>query len=300
MSAANFSYRHLHYFWVVAHEGGMARGAARLGVAVQTVSAQVHELERALGHQLLRPAGRGLALTDAGRAALAQADRIFELGQNLPKVVRDSALRPVRRLVAGIADGLAKLVVQRLLQPIINEPNLRLLCHEGDFESLMGELALHRVDVVLADRAAPHSGTLRLYSHSLATSEVSWYAAPRWQGRARDHFPASLATVPVILPTVHSVQRPRIEQWFASRGIEPRVVGEFEDSALLKTFGASGLGVFPAPDLVHADLVRRYGVKRVGPCESVRDYFFAIGTQRKIENPLVQRLLPVAGTTPIP
>ena len=71
-----FSYRHLHYFWIVAQEGGFARAAERLGLAVQTVSAQVHELERSLGHLLLKPDGRGVALTEAGQAAFEGAQEI--------------------------------------------------------------------------------------------------------------------------------------------------------------------------------------------------------------------------------
>ena len=61
----SFNYKHLYYFWVVAKEGGVSRAANKLGTAVQTVSSQVRELERALGCELLKPAGRGLALTDA-------------------------------------------------------------------------------------------------------------------------------------------------------------------------------------------------------------------------------------------
>ena len=150
MTASAFNYRHLYYFWVVAKEGGIARAAERLGMAIQTVSAQVRELERALGHVLLKPAGRGLALTEAGIAAMQQADLIFQLGEELPALVRDAASVPALRLNAGISDGLPKLVVRRLLQPVMLEPNLRLHCSEGRFDDLLAALALHRLDVVLA------------------------------------------------------------------------------------------------------------------------------------------------------
>jgi LysR family transcriptional activator of nhaA len=287
-----YSYRHLYYFWVVAKEGGMARAAARLGMAVQTVSTQVRELERSLGFALLKPAGRGLVLTEAGMAALRQADQIFQLGEQLPEMVRDAASSPTVRLVVGISEGLPKLVVRRLMQPVMLEPNLRLLCHEDEFEDLLGDLALHRLDVVLADRPAAPNRNLRLYSHPLGSSALAWYAPDALLAAARRGFPHSLARVPVLLPTTHAAVRGRLDTWFEREGIEPRIVGEFEDSALLKTFGASGMGVFPAAELVHDELTTRYSVKRVGRCEGVEEVFFAIGTEKKVLHPLVQRLLP--------
>ena len=288
---ADFNYRHLYYFWVVAKEGGMARAAERLGMAVQTVSTQVRELERALGHTLLSPAGRGLRLTDAGLAAMRQAEQIFQLGDALPAAIRDAVGTPTVRLTVGISDGLAKLAVRRLMQPVMQAPRLRLLCHEDRFDDLLGELALHRLDVVLADRAAPANPNLKLYSHALGSSALAWYAPPQLHALALQNFPASLATVPVLLPTLQAAVRGRLDQWFERIGIKPNVVGEFEDSALLKTFGAAGMGVFPAAGWVHDELVARYQVTPVGPCEGVEEHFFGIAAQKKVLHPLVQELL---------
>ena len=286
-----FSYRHLYYFWVVGKEGGIARAAARLDMAVQTVSTQVRELERSLGYALLKPAGRGLVLTEAGVAAMRQAEQIFQLGEQLPACVRDAVSVPSVRLAVGISDGLPKLVVRSLMQPVIEEPHLRLLCHEGEIDDLLAELALHRLDVVLADRAPPPNVNVRVYSHSLGSSALAWYAPPSLVAAARRGFPQSLAKVPVLLPTTHAAVRAPIDQWFERIGVRPNVVGEFEDSALLKTFGASGMGVFAAVEMVRDELIARYGVKRVGPCEGVAEHFFAIGTERKVHHPLVQRIL---------
>jgi LysR family transcriptional activator of nhaA len=286
-----FSYRHLYYFWVVGKEGGIARGAARLGMAVQTVSAQVRELERALGSILLKPAGRGVTLTAAGIAAMRQAEQIFQLGEALPSMVRDEAESRSVRLVVGISGALPKLVVHRLMRPVLNEPHLRLLCHEDDFDDLLGDLALHRLDVVLADRAAPPNPNIKLYTHHLGSSEVSWYAPSSLQAEARRGFPRSLQRVPVLLPSSHTAIRSRLDQWFERHAIRPKVIGEFEDAALLKTFGAGGMGLFPAADLIRPQLQAMYGVRRAGPCSGVEDQFFAIGTERKVHHPLVQRLL---------
>ena len=287
-----FSYRHLYYFWVVAKEGGMSKAADRLDMAVQTVSTQVRELEKSLGYELLKPAGRGVALTEAGLAAMRQAELIFQLGEKLPDVVRDAMSAPSVRLAVGISEGLAKLAVRQLMQPVMQTPNLRLICQEDEFEDLLGELALHRLDVVLADRPAPLNPNLKVYSHSLGASNLSWYAPPQWQAVARKTFPQSLAKVPVLLPTSSAAVRPRIDHWFERLGIKPNIVGEFEDSALLKTFGSAGMGIFPAADLIHAELIERYNVKRVGACDGVAEHFFAIGAHKKVLHPLVQKLLP--------
>jgi LysR family transcriptional activator of nhaA len=286
-----FNYRHLYYFWVVAKQGGVSKAAARLGMAVQTVSSQVRELERDLGYALLKPSGRGLALTAAGRVAMEQADQIFQLGEQLPELVRTSATARIVRLTVGIADGLPKMVVHRLMQPVLQAAELRLFCHEDRHERLLADLALHRLDVVLADRAAAANPNLRVYSHLLDASPMIWYAPKHLLLAAQQDFPHSLAKVPVLLPTAHAAVRIPIDRWFERLEIEPKVVGEFEDSALLKTFGAGGMGVFPAAELVNDELLDRYDVHRIAACDGVTENYYAIGTEKKVVHPLVQRLL---------
>ena len=287
----SFNYKHLYYFWVVAKEGGVSRAANKLGMAVQTVSSQVRELERSLGCELLKPAGRGLALTDAGVVAMEQADLIFQLGDELPSLVRDALSAPSVRLRVGVSDGLPKLIVHRLLLPVISEPRLRLLCLEGQFNDLLGDLALHKLDVVISDRPAPSSPNIKLYSHALGSSSIAWYGKPSLLQTAQHDFPECLATLPVLLSTSHTASRDRLNHWFKQLGIRPRIVGEFEDGALLKTFGANGMGVFPAAEWVHEELLSHYAVERLGPCEGVTEQFYAIGTEKRVQHPLVQQLL---------
>ncbi len=287
----SFNYRHLYYFWVVAQEGGVARAAERLGMAVQTVSAQVRELERALGCSLLKPAGRGLALTEAGEAAARLADPIFALGEQLPDRVREAIGRPSVRLAVGVSDALSKLVVWSLMAPVRDEPALRLLCQVDEFDDLLADLALHRFDLVLADRPAPSSKNLRLYSHSLGASPLAWYGPPAMAEAARAGFPESLSQLPVLLPSTHAAVRIPLERWLEEKHLHPRVAGEFEDSALLKTFGAGGMGLFPAAERVERQLAAQYGVRKAGRCDGVAEHYFAIGTERKVVHPLVTRLL---------
>ncbi len=287
----SFNYRHLFYFWVVAKEGGIARAAERLDMAVQTISAQVRELEKSLGVSLLRTEGRNLVLTDAGVAALHEADHIFALGELLPVRVREAATGQTLRLNLGISDGIAKLAVHRLLTPVLDEPHLRLLCHEGEFQPLLGELALHKLDAVLADRAAPPNAALRTTSQLLGTSAIAWYAPPLWAEAAANNFPHSLAVVPVLLPTDHAAMRARIDHWLERERIRPHIAGEFEDSALLSTFAATGMGVMPAPVSLGEHLAQTHGLVQVGTTPDVQEQFHLIYSARKVMHPLLTRLL---------
>lgn len=287
----SFNYRHLFYFWVVAKEGGIARAAERLDMAMQTISAQVRELEKSLGVSLLRTEGRNLVLTDAGVAALHEADHIFALGELLPVRVREAASGQTLRLNLGISDGIAKLAVHRLLTPVLDEPHLRLLCHEGEFQPLLGELALHKLDAVLADRAAPPNPALRTTSQLLGTSAIAWYAPPLWAEAAANNFPHSLAVVPVLLPTDHAAMRARIDHWLERERIRPRIAGEFEDSALLSTFAATGMGVMPAPVSLGEHLAQTHGLVHVGTTPDVQEQFHLIYSARKVMHPLLTRLL---------
>ncbi|MBP7566241.1 MAG: LysR family transcriptional regulator [Burkholderiaceae bacterium] len=288
----HFNYRHLYYFWVVAKEGGMSRAAERLDMAVQTVSAQVRELERSLGVQLLRPEGRGVVLTEAGHRAMQQADVIFEAGEALPDLLRtrDGAV-PVMRMSLGISDTLPKLVVRHLMQPVLATPGLRLLCHEQDFEDLLGNLAVHKLDLVLADRPAPPHAGLRVFNHPMGSSALAWYGTAELAVRARKRYPDGLGDVPVLLPANNAAVRPLIDRWFMQRGISPKVAGEFEDSALLKTFASGGMGVFPAPVLVQQQLLAQYGVRHIGEMDGVVEHFYGISTERRVVHPLVKMML---------
>ncbi|MBH9551503.1 LysR family transcriptional regulator [Inhella gelatinilytica] len=284
-----FSYRHLHYFWVVATEGSMSRAAERLGMAVQTVSAQVKALERDLGHALLKPAGRGLALTEAGQAALRVADQIFQIGDQLPTVVREAGSVPAVRLQIGVVDSLPKWVVQDLLRPVLSTPHLHLIVQVHEEEGLIADLALHKLDAVFSDRI-PTAGGVRLHGHEVGRSAVSWYAAPAWQSVAQ-RFPQALGEVPVLLPTRHAALRRQLDAWFERHGVRPRVVGEFEDSALLKAFGAEGMGVFPAADLVRPALTTHYGVAPVGLCDGVEERFYLVTAHKRVAHPLLAPLV---------
>ncbi len=286
-----FNYRHLYYFWIVAKEGGMARAAERLDMALPTISTQVRELEKSLGVSLLKAQGRNLVLTEAGVAAMHEADQIFSLGEGLADRVREVVSGSSVRFNVGISDGIAKLAVHRMLAPVLGEPKLRLLCHEGEFEQLLAELALHKLDAVLSDRAAPAKSEMRITSQLLASSPLAWYAPKNWSDAARSNYPHSLAEVPLLLPTHHSAVRLRIDHWFERERIKPLIAGEFEDSALLMTFGVAGMGVFPAAESINDELLETHKLENIATCTEVQEEFHLIYTARKVLHPLLLKLL---------
>ena len=285
------NYKHLHYFWVVAQEGSITRAAERLGVAVQTISGQLSLLERQLGKALFNSQGRGLVLSEAGRTALGFADQIFQLGDALVDAIQSSDNESTLRLRAGISDGIPKLLAYRLLSSVTSMPvDVRLICDEGEFETLLADLALHRLDVVLTDRAAPVGGNLKVFSTRLGDFENGLFAIPALVERYRPGFPQSLDGAPMLLPTRHNAIRGRIDRWLESTGVWPKIVGEFEDSALLNTFGRGGLGIFPAPLVLADQIAAQLNAQTLGPMAGVSEQIYAISNERRIRHPAIEVL----------
>ena len=292
---ASLNYKHLHYFWVVAHEGSMTRAAERLGVAVQTISGQLSLLERNLGKALFVSQGRGLALSDAGRAALGYADQIFQLGDALEEAVRTADSGSVLRLRAGISDGIPKLLAYQLLESVLAMPeDVRLICSEGGFEPLLAELALHHIDLVLTDRPAPISGNLKVFSTQLGDFAAGLFGSATLVARYAPGYPASLDDAPLFLPTRQNALRGRIDRWIEGAGIHPRIVGEFQDSALLTTFGRAGLGFFPAPLALAGQVASQLDAVPLGEMAGVSEQIYAISNERRIRHPAIEVLCAAA------
>ena len=292
MKPSGLNFRHLHYFWVVAKEGSVTRAAERLGLAVQTVSTQLSLLEQAIGKSLLAPQGRRLVLTEAGRLALAYADQIFLLGEQMQDALAATEDEPTMRLAVGISDSLPKLISSRLLEAALRLPQrVKLVCYEDKFESLLGDLSMHKLDVVLTDRPAPSGTALRVFSHLLGESDIALFGSKELAKRYRPNFPVSLSGAPMLLPTRNNLIRGRIDHWFESRNLRPDVVGEFDDNALLNTFGRSGLGLFPAPFALAADVEEQFGAVLIGELDQVHEQFYAVSNERKIKHPAVEAIL---------
>jgi LysR family transcriptional activator of nhaA len=282
------NYHHLRYFWAVAREGSVTRASERLHISQPTVSAQVRELEGAIGAKLLTRSGRNLVLTEVGRLAYRYADEIFGLGRELMDALEGRPTGRPLKLSVGIANVVPKLVAYRILEPALRLPEaVELECFEDRPERLLAELAVHGIDMVLADAPVPSTVKIKAYNHLLGECGVDLFATPELANRLQRRFPRSLDGVPLLLPTANTSLRREIDRWLEERGLAPRVIGDFEDSALLKVFGQSGAGVFPAPSTIAAEVRRQYGVRRIGTLEGVKERFYAISAERRLQNPAV-------------
>jgi LysR family transcriptional activator of nhaA len=291
---SDLNFRHLYYFWVVAKEGGITRAAERLSLAVQTISSQLTLLEQSMGKTLFSQQGRRLVLTEAGRVAMTYADQIFLLGTQMQEAVNEADSGRIR-LAVGISDSLPKLSAYRMLEEAMKiDKKVRLVCYEDQFEALLADLALHKLDVVLTDREVQPGSALKVFSHQLFESEMLVVGVPELAERYGKDFPGNLNGAPFLLPTRNNALRGKIDEWLVQVNVKPDVVGEFEDNALLNTFGRRGLGLFFAPAALALEISEQFGAVQVGAVPGVREQFYVISNERKIKHPAVEAILAAA------
>jgi LysR family transcriptional activator of nhaA len=292
------NYHHLLYFWTVVHEGGVSRAAEKLRLAQPTVSAQVKLLEDAIGDKLFERQGRRLVLTDVGRIVYRYADEIFGIGRELLETLkgRPASGRPLP-LTVGVANAVPKLIVQRLLRPALaGEQPIHLVCREDSTATLLGELATHALDVVIADAPAPPHVRVKVFNHLLGESDTTFFAAGPLAARLRRRFPRSLNDAPLLLPTPHTALRRGIDEWLEAEDLHPRVVAEFDDPALMKAFGEAGTAAFPASSAVEREVVRQFRARPIGRVKSVRDRYYAISAERRLKHPGILAITTAART----
>src|SRR5688500_15740098 len=282
------NYNHLQYFWAVAREGSIVRAAEELLVSQPTISLQVRELERALGRKLFERAGRRLVLTDAGKLVYGYASDIFRTGQELVNALEHQPAGRALRLSVGVVDVIPKTIVYKLLEPALQlaQP-VRVVCREDKSDRLLSDLAARRLDVVLSDGPIGTAVNLRGFNHLLGECGISFFASPELAPKVRRRFPASLDGAPVLLPTENTAMRRALGLWFDAQRVHPVVAGEFDDSETMTSFGLAGVGVFPAPSVVELEIRREYGVRLVGRTDAVRERYYAITGQAKLEHPAV-------------
>lgn len=285
------NYQHLLYFWSVARSGSLVEASRRLRLAPQTLSAQIRSLEDWLGCPLFERTGGRLDLTEPGRVAMAYADRIFALGTELRETLKSGDLPCRVRL--GVEDTLAKVVIQRLLAPVLSADRpARVVCSDGSKRELAARLSAHELDIVLTDGPLGFGKTERLSCRMVSEAAVAIYAVPDLARRLRDGFPQSLDGAPLLLPLESASLRQGLDRWFAVIGARPVVMAELADSALVKALACEGVGAFAAPITVEDDVRRRYGVERVGSVDGVRDRVFAtIPDGRERANPAVALII---------
>lgn len=283
------NFKHLHYFWVTAKAGGVMRAGEQLNTTPQTLSGQIKLLEDWLGRKLFRKSGRQLALTEEGRLALGYAEQIFTLGAELEAVLRQARGGPqVLEFRVGVADAVAKSVVYRLLEPALSlaEP-VRLICSEGKFPDLLAQLALHRLDLVLADEPMPSRISVKAFNHPLGRTTMSFFCTQALKSQLQGPFPQCLNDCPMLIQGVAASIRPELERWLTRHHLQPRIIGEFDDVALMKAFGREGRGVFMAPTVLEDETMAQFGVEVLGRTDALVEEFFAVSVERRITHPCV-------------
>jgi LysR family transcriptional activator of nhaA len=292
------NYHHLMYFWVVAREGSVAKACKQLHLAQPTISGQIRELEKSLKMALFERTGRNLVLTETGRMVYRYADEIFSLGRELQDALKSQPSGRPLEVIVGVADALPKLIVHRLLEPVLRMPEeVRVTCHDGEPDRLMAQLALHELDLVLSDMPANPRLGLRAFNHLLGECGVTFFGTEELARKYRKGFPQSLHAAPFLLPSANAALRHSLETWFDSLGIRPRVRGEFADSALLEAFGQFGDGLFAAPSVVADDVKRMYRVVAVGEEPTLRERFYAVSVEKRLKHPAVVAISEAARTT---
>ena len=282
------NYHHLLYFWTFARVGSVVLASEELQLTQATVSAQLKSLERSLGEKLFRKAGRNLVLTETGKVVYRYADEIFSLGKEMMGTLKGRSDGRLARLTVGVTDVLPKFVAYQLIEPALKlAESYRIVCREGTNEELIPALALHEIDVVLTDAPLSPSLNVKAFNHLLGECGMTLFGSANLAQSLRRHFPKSLDSAPFLLPTRNTTARHSLDQWFEGQNIRPRIVAEFEDSALLMVFGRHGLGCFFAPSVIAGDVRQQYGVKEIGRVDSLRERFYAISLYRKLKHPAV-------------
>jgi LysR family transcriptional activator of nhaA len=289
------NYHHLFYFWTVVREGSVSAAARKLRLAQPTVSGQLRGLEEALGVQLFHRRGKRLVLSDLGGHVYRYADEIFTLGRELTESLSGRFEAPRTRLVVGVADIIPKPVVQTLLEPALRlDERMRVTCYEDRHDRLLAELALYELDVVLTDAPVTAASNIRGYNHLLGECGVTLFARPELAARLRRRFPRSLDDVPFIVPIEHTSLRRSLTRWFDARAVRPRIRAEVQDGALVGALGQTGEGVFAAPSIVEDRIRAQLGVAVVARLEDVRERFYAITVERRIDHPAVRAITETA------
>ena len=279
------NYRQLHYFWAVAKTGSIARASEQLNLTPQTISGQISLFEQTYGLELFQRVGRQLELTETGRQTLVYAEQMFQLGGELEAMLRAGPQEQILFRV-GVADVVPKSIVYRLLAPTMElDDVLRINCREDKLERLLADLAIQRLDLVISDSPMPSHLDIKGYSQKLGECGISFFATPSLAASLGQGFPGCLQNAPLLIPGQETVVRSRLLRWFAEQQLQPRIVGEFDDSALMQAFGQSGSGIFIGPSVIADEVCKQYGVELIGQTDAVIESFYAISVERKVKHP---------------
>jgi LysR family transcriptional regulator, transcriptional activator of nhaA len=279
------NFHHLRYFWMVARKGGVRKAAEALHVSQPSISAQLRLLEESLGQKLFRRSGRNLVLTDAGQLVLNYADEIFSAGRELMNAIKQRPGKHPIRLNIGLTDAFPKLITFEILRAAFrSDEAVHVICREGEIGPLVNQLQAHRLDIILADEPASSTLKAKTFNHRLGRSGITFCAVPALSAKLRRNFPQSLDGAPALLPATNMGMRAAVEAWFDKQGIRPRVVGEFEDSALMEVCSAGGRGFTVVHTVIDRAALKHYNLRVIAKVQDCSSEFYAITAERLVNH----------------
>ena len=164
---------------------------------------------------------------------------------------------------------------------------MRLICSEGKFPDLLAQLALNRLDLVIADEPMSRRLSVRAFNHPLGGTAMSFFCTPALKAQLKGEFPQCLNGQPLLIQGAQASVRQQLEGWLTRHGVVPHIVGEFDDGALMTAFGREGRGVFMAPSVVEAETAQQFGVEVIGRSDELREEFYAVSVEKRITHPCV-------------
>ncbi|OUR88488.1 LysR family transcriptional regulator [Gammaproteobacteria bacterium 42_54_T18] len=282
------NYNHLYYFYVVAKEGSIVKASGTLNLTPQTISGQISNFEDQIGILLFDRKGRKLHLSEFGQLILSYAEEIFQIGDELKNVITTQQPNQYLTFTVGITDVIPKTLAYQLLKPALDmDDPIRLICNEGDQESLLAELAVNKLDLILTDQPLQPGNNVKAYNHQLAESGLTFFASSSLTEKIKKDFPLCLSEKPFLMQSKKSVIHQRLSSWFHTHNIAPIIVAEFDDSALMKSFGQSGYGIFAGPTLIEKHIVSQYNVTVIGRTDELKEQYYAISPERRLKHPAI-------------
>ena len=271
---------------MVARKSGVRKAAEELHVSQPSISAQLRLLEESLGEKLFKRSGRTLVLSEMGQLVLTYADEIFSAGRELMSAVKQRPGGRLLRLNVGMTDSISKIMGFEFLKPAIrfSEP-VHVVCRMAAIEVLVNQLQAHRLDLVLADEPASSSLKAKTFNHRLGRSGVTFCAVPAIAKKLRRNFPQSLNGATALLPTENMGLRAALETWFDTKRIRPRLIGEYEDSALMVFCATAGRGFTVVPTVVAREVLKHWGLRVIASVDECGTEFYAITAERRVKNP---------------
>lgn len=268
------NHNQLYYFHVVAEEAGLAKGAKRLGMAQSTLSEHLRTLEGALRVRLFNRAGAGLTLTDAGRTAFEQTEKMFEASARLQEALCGAGAEQIV-VPIGVASTVSRSLAAELFVPLFKTPDLRVrICH-GDHTMLQQQLVAGELEVLLTDVSTATLQSKGLSSTTIRCPRMVVVAGGELAARMKSS-PAGLDQMPYVAYTLHSRYRGEIDEYFERNKVSPRLLGEVDDVAIMLELCRANHCFAILPESVAADWVREGTLKVLGDVDGLRSNVEAV------------------------